>query len=155
MKNSLNVWALVTDGGKARILSLQRYPAEAQEILETNSPTRHKPDRDLVSDSSGRSHNVRGPGSHVREPRNSAHDLGEQRFVSNLMKRVLRASQSGEFESLVLVADPTTLGNIRRQMSTALRQMVILELNRDLTGLSKENLVKRLREALAWPEEKR
>jgi protein required for attachment to host cells len=94
---------------------------------------------------------VRGPGSHVREPRISAHEQGEHRFAGKLLERVTRASQSGEFEALVLVADARTLGNIRRQMGKSLRRQVILELSLDLTGLDSAKLEKRLRTALDWP----
>lgn len=143
--------ALVTDGGKARILSMKRYPGEFQELLKIDSPTRHKSDRDLVSDASGRSHHVRGPVSHVRERRSNAHEQGEIRFVGKLLDRVAHVSASGMFESLVLVADPKTLGIIRRQMDRNLQQKVTLELNLDLTGLANLELEKRLRAALGWP----
>lgn len=151
MNKSLSTWALVANGGRARLLSLQRHPAEFRELLKLDSPTRHSPDRELVSDASGRSHHVRGPGSHVHEPRKSAHELGEQHFVCELLERVTRASRSGDFEALVLAADPRTLGQLRTQMPADLRQKVILELNRDLTGLNTEKLVFRIRNALAWP----
>jgi protein required for attachment to host cells len=151
MKKSSGIWALVADSGKARIWSLQRHPPEFREILELDSPTRSSPSRDLISDASGRSHHVRGPGSHVREPRISAHELGENRFVEALLERMSRASRSGQFEALVLAADPRTLGFIRNRMGKNLGSKVILELNLDLTGLSDDRLEKRLRQALEWP----
>ena len=154
MNHSSDTWALVTDGGKARILSLKRYPGEYRELLEMDSPTRHSPSRDLESDSSGRSHHILGPDSHVHEPRKSAHDQGELHFTHELIERLSREAQAGKFKSLVLVADPRTLGKIRDRMNKSLRQKVILELNLDLTGLGGDKLNQRLRKALGWPTAK-
>ena len=154
MNQTYDIWALVIDGGKARILSLKRYPPGYRDILEMESSTRQSPSRDLQSDSSGRSHHVRGPGSHVREPRISAHDLAEIHFTDQALDMMRQAAQYGEFKSLVLAADPKTLGNIRRRMGKMLSRKVILELNLDLTGMGSDKINKRLRKALGWPAAK-
>lgn len=155
MGKAPDTWALVTDGGRARIVALKRHPAEFEEIVEWTSPTRHRSSRSLESDASGRSHNVKGPGTHVREPRSNARDQEEQRFIEKLLERLAQAQGAGEFGSLVLVADPRSLGRIRDQISNGLRQRVVLELNLDLTKLDSRDLQNRLREALGWPPAKK
>lgn len=151
MNRSPAMWALVSDGGKARILSMKRHPPEFRELLAMDSATRHRSDRDLVSDASGRSHHVTGPGSHVREPRVSAKDRGEEQFVADLLERLAREAQSGAFDSLLIAADPRTLGKIRNRIDERLRSKLTLELNLDLAGLNSRQLEKRLRKALDWP----
>ena len=98
MNRSPVTWALVSDGGKARILSMKRYPPEFREILTLS-----------------------------------------------------REAQTGSFDSLVIAADPRTLGKIRNVMGRQLREKLALELNLDLTGLKKDRLERRLRAALDWP----
>lgn len=151
MNPSPVTWALVSDGGKARILSMKRHPPDFREVLALDSTTRRRADRDLVSDASGRSHHVTGPGSHVREPRVSAHDQAEERFVAEVLETLSREAESGSFDSLVVAADPRTLGKIRNRMDRPLRSKLKLELNLDLTGLSPGQLEKRMRQALNWP----
>lgn len=155
MQKPPDTWALVTNGGRARIVALKRHPAEFEEIADWASPTRHSPSRALESDASGRLHRVRGLGTHVLEPRTSARDQEEQRFIEKLLERLAQAQDAGEFESLVLVADPKSLGRIRDQISNGLRKRVVLELNLDLTRLDSGDLQNRLREALHWPPPKK
>jgi len=144
-------WALVTDGGRARVVALKRHPAEFREVRKFQSPTRQQPSRSLEDDASGRSHHVRGPGSHTHEPRVSGRDQEEQRFTAKVLELLSQAAQAGEFQSLLLAADPRSLGNIRTQMDEALRKAVVKELNLDLTRLDTKKLESRLREALGWP----
>lgn len=154
MVNPTAAWALVTDGGSARIMSMKRYPPQFHQIYALDSLTRQSPSRELESDARGRSHHIRGPGSHTREPRMGAHDLAERRFVADLLERLDREVASGALEALVLAADPRTLGTIRKHMSRKLPDRVVVELNRDLTGLPADKLERRLREALDWPLER-
>ena len=60
-------WVLVANGGQARVLELRRKPYEFRQVAELQSETRRVPSRDLVSDGSGRSYHVQGPGSHAKQ----------------------------------------------------------------------------------------
>lgn len=149
--SSKETWALVTDGGKARIVALERHPAKFRELQEFTSPTRHQPGHELEGDARGRSHNVRGPGSHTHEPRVDPRDQQERQFTTQVLERLAELALAGKFSGLVIVADPRSLGHIRSQLPGPLKERTVLELNLDLTKLEPKKLEARLRKALEWP----
>jgi protein required for attachment to host cells len=142
----------VADSGRARILELRRKPAEFREVQQLLSESRHQPSRELASDASGRAFHVQGPSSHSKQPRSDAHDQAEQAFSRKLVHRLEQASRLNAFEYLFVIADPKTLGRLRRGMSRPLSAKVKNELNADLTGMNLASLEKRVRAELGWPE---
>jgi protein required for attachment to host cells len=142
-----NTWTLVADGGQARIFRLGHRPGDIEELQRLDASTRHTPSRDMVSDANSRSHDVRGPGSHVKEPRSDARELAEQHFTSALMERVKRAAKEEGFSQLIIAADPRTLGRMRKCMPETVAGRVVKQLNLDLTGLPSSEIDQRIRAA--------
>jgi len=146
-------WVLIADSGYARIFSLRKEPPEFTEVQELISDSRHQTNRDLVSDASGRIANVRGgPSSHTMQPRSDPHDQAEKAFTARLVKNLELAANKHLFERLVIFADPRTLGRLRQGMSKSLAAQISHELNRDLAGLSPDELERRVRAELGWPD---
>lgn len=149
---SATYWVLVADSGRAHILELRRKPAEFREVRHFVAANRHLPSRELESDASGRAFHVQGPSSHSKQPRSNAHDQAEQAFTTMLIRKLEQAARLNVFEHLVVVADPKTLGRLRRGMSRSLAARVTTERNLDLAGMKLESLEKRVRAELGWPE---
>lgn len=147
---SSTYWVLVADSGTARILEMRRKPAEFREVHKLESESRHLSTHDLVSDASGRAFHVQGPSGHSKQPRSDAHDLAEQAFSRKLVGKLEHAANMNIFEHLVIIADPKTLGRLRRQMKKALTARVTDELNLDLVGIPLNSLEKRVRAKLGW-----
>lgn len=143
-------WVLVADGGQARILELQYQPFTFRQVQELVSASQHQPSRDLVSDASGRAFHVQGPSSHVKQPRSDAHERAEQQFSLMLIRKLEKAAELGAFDQLIIIADPKTLGRLRRQMSKSLASRISDELNLDLAGLPLNKLEPRIRAILGW-----
>jgi protein required for attachment to host cells len=143
-------WVLVADSGQARILELQRKPYEFRQVSELVSPSQHQPTRELVSDACGRSFHVQGPGSHVKLPRSDPHDQAEEAFVESLAGTLDKAVRLGAFDDLVLIADPKTMGRLRREMSRAVAARVTQEHTLDLVGMPLNTLEPRVRAVLGW-----
>jgi len=142
-------WVVVADSGCARIFELCQTPPVFSEVQELLSDSRHKTSKELVSDASGRIANVKGgPSSHAMQPRSDAHDLAERAFSSRLVKNLEQAANRNLFESLVVIADPKTLGRLRRGMSKGLAARIRVEVNRDWVGLPLDVLERRIREEL-------
>jgi protein required for attachment to host cells len=154
MKNfSSPYWVLVADSGRARIFSLQRKPAGFSEVQELLSDSRHETTTDLMTDASGRTADVKGgPSSHTLQPRSDAHNLAEQAFSSRLVKYLEQAAGKKLFERLVIIADPKTLGRLRRNMSKSLAAHISHEVNRDVVGLPPDELERRVHAELGWPD---
>jgi protein required for attachment to host cells len=143
-------WVLVANSGQARILELQRKPYEFRQVAELVSDTQHQASRDLVSDASGRAFNVQGPGSHSRQPRSDPHNQAEEEFTRELARTLDRAAGMGKFQHLAIIAEPRTLGRIRRYISKSLTGRVTREATADLVAMPLNSLEPRVREALGW-----
>ena len=152
-KASLICWVVASDGGRARIFSMTREPATFVEVQELVSHSQHQTNRELTSDASGRIANVKGGhSSHAMEPRSNAHDLAEEAFANRLVKKLEQAADKDLFESLVIFADPRTLGHLRQLMSKRLAARIAREVNRDLVGISPDALEQRVRAELGWTD---
>jgi len=143
-------WVLVADGGKARIFEFRKKPADFREVQTLASEARHKRNRDMVSDGSGRSFHVQGPASHSKQPRSEPRELVEQEFSRVLVDRLETAASMKAFDRLMIFADPKTLGRMRPQMSSLLKDRIIDEVHLDLVGMPLEAMRKRIWTHLGW-----
>jgi len=60
------------------------------------------------------------------------------------VQKLEKAANLGAFDQLAIIADPKTLGRLRRQMNKSLAGRVTKELNLDLAGLSLNELKPRI-----------
>ena len=84
-----------------------------------------------------------GPAGH-RPPESSAQETDEATFAKQLAKELYRRAQAREFEALVLIADPQTLGQIRPSLHKEVTSRITLELAKTLTKASIKDLEKAL-----------
>jgi protein required for attachment to host cells len=148
-------WVLVADSGQARILELQRKPYEFRLVAELVSEAQHQTNKELKSDASGRVYSAKGAGTHAMAPRADPHDQAEDEFVRSLTQTLEKAARLGAFEHLHIIADPRTLGRLRRFMSKALAARVTEEHTMNLSGLPLGTLEPRVCAVLGWKEPKR
>jgi protein required for attachment to host cells len=139
------------DGGRAHLFEMRRAPRTFEKLLALESPTRQTPGRDLATDSSGRSHH-RGGGTatHTKEPRVDPRDAEEIQFVDGVVTQLRQIQAERQFEELVLVADPRTLGRLRKQLDKSLTDRVSHSFNWNLAGMNAAQLQERLWSALGW-----
>jgi protein required for attachment to host cells len=150
-KFSSPYWVLVTDSGSARILQMRREPAECQQLETLTSPSQHQTTREMVSDAKGRDFHHHGGTSNTMDPRGDAHDLAEQAFCASVVDTLEQAMRKEQFEHW-RIADPRTLGRLRKLMSTHLTERVKLELTRDLVKVPLHELEARIRSELGWED---
>jgi protein required for attachment to host cells len=139
---------LVADSGRARVFSYRSKPAQFNELRDFRSASGNRPSRDLVSDGSGRSYNVQGPGAHSKTSRSDAHDRAEEQFAASMAEYLQNGMNADAFDRLAIIADPRTLGRLRRNMGKALAGRISTERASDLTGWSVQKLEQRVREVL-------
>jgi protein required for attachment to host cells len=145
-------WVLVADSGNARILQLRREPAECHQVDMLTSPSQHLTTHEMVSDAKGRDFHHHGGVGNTMQPRGDAHDLAEQAFCGTMVDKLEHAANQEKFERLAIIADPTTLGRLRKLMSKRLAERVKLELTRDLVKLPVKSLGERIRSELGWQD---
>jgi len=66
----------------------------------------------------------------------------EATFCKQLARALHRQLLRKEYDALVLIADPQSLGQIRDAMAPAVSQTLVLELNKELTGHSPAEIAK-------------
>ncbi len=116
-----NALVAVADGGKAILL---RNTGKSGEL--SLHEERHLTLKDFAND---------GPsGSSPVEQ--SPHATDEATFAKQLAKTLNKMHDQNAFESLVLIADPKTLGELRDAMHKTLEKAVVFSLSKDLTNHS-------------------
>jgi protein required for attachment to host cells len=149
-RKATRVWALVTDSGYGRLLELDKSPERITEVESREGASRHLTSHELTSDASGRKLTPQRRGGHSIAPHADAHEQAEVKFLQEWVDRLQEALSAQQFEGLLLVADPRTLGRLRAQMGKALQQAVVAETDRDLTRLPLAALEPRLRALAGW-----
>ena len=136
-------WVVVCDGAKALILenlgdgmhpNLKTKEVHAQADAKTHEQGTDAPGRAINSVDSRRS----------AMEQTDWHEQSEQRFLTDLSKRLNAAVMSGEAKSLVLVAPPRALGVIRQAATPNLRNAVRAEIDKDYVKMPVHEIEKRL-----------
>jgi protein required for attachment to host cells len=130
-------WVVVADGSRARFLE----PDEDMRLLvptgqsEMTAAEARRPARDLVTDRPGRGFASAGSEArHAFEPAHDIHKMEKRDFTARLAGVLDRACGEGEFDRLVLVAPPRSLGELRALLSERVKKTVSHEVGKDLTG---------------------
>jgi protein required for attachment to host cells len=89
--------------------------------------------RELRRDVPGRSFSSVGPGRSAYDEADSR-QLGEDRFAAETADMLNRRALGDEFESLIVVAPPRTLGELRRYYHGELQRRLSGELSKNLTN---------------------
>jgi protein required for attachment to host cells len=90
-------------------------------------------DRDIKTDQAGRTKNGPGGGGGTMGEADF-HQQAEDRFAAEAADRLKSGALAGDYEELVVVAPPRTLGVLRKQHHSEVEKRLILELPKDLTG---------------------
>ncbi len=129
-------WFVIADGSHARVLlrtapNAALEPALAEEMFD---PVEHSFARDLGDDRPGRSFDSPGGGGarHAMEPRSDPHVLRKQAFARHVAAVINGAAERNEFDALVLVAPPKTLGEIRAALGEPAKRRVVAESPKEL-----------------------
>ncbi|WBO21077.1 host attachment family protein [Sphingomonas abietis] len=123
---------LVTDGRK-RLFFRNEGDALAPSLVVISATENLNPKtRDQVTDSAGRvSSPVSGGGA---IPSSDAHKVEEQRFAVETAQELNRGADAGDYEALILVAPPKTLGKLRKSIGPQVEKRLLREIAKDVTG---------------------
>lgn len=137
-------FVVVADSVCARIFTTDSIHSELKEVETLLNPQGRLHERDLTSDLPGRNRAGDGSGGHAFESRTASkkHELAEfARVVGNYINA---ARTSNHIASLVLIADPSFLGELRSHLSSESSEKVVFELNKNLTHKSPEKISQHL-----------
>lgn len=140
-------WVVVCDGAKALILenkgdekfpNLRSIEVHTRADAKTHELGRDQPPRIQHSFGSSRS----------SIEQTDLHDRAEQEFLESLAGRLHQSIAAGQPKQLVLVAPSRALGMIRPAYSSALKEALIAELDKDLVKMPIHEIEKHVMAAL-------
>jgi protein required for attachment to host cells len=135
MKLGHNAAVLVADGRKMLLLRNDGSPAHPNLVVEHAVEQKNPASRDQRTDAPGRSISSVGWGRSALEE-TDFHQLEEDRFAIDAADLLKRRALANDFESLIIIAPPRTLGALRKHYHREVRARLTGELDKDLTGHS-------------------
>jgi protein required for attachment to host cells len=134
MRLAHNSLVLVADGAKM-LLFRNEGDAEYPTLKVVEAEQQADPaDRDIKTDSAGQKPGAPGAGGGSTAGEADFHQQAEDRFAVEAADRLKRGALAGDYDKLVVVAPPRTLGMLRKHYHSEVEKRLILELPKDLTG---------------------
>jgi protein required for attachment to host cells len=129
-----NSCVLVADGKKMLFFRNEGdsdYPKlEVERKREQDNPA----DRAQKSDAPGRAFDASGGPGRSAYQETDFHQLEEDRFAAETAELLRKRALRNEFESLIIVAPPRTLGELRKHYHKEVEKRLAGEIAKDLTG---------------------
>jgi len=97
-------------------------------------------EQDVYSDRPGRAFDRFGPGRHAMSPEETGRQHGLQIFAHDIAQRLAKDFSAGRFSQLVLVAEPSLLGLLRRKLSAPLKRSLCFEVPKNPADFDRERL---------------
>lgn len=140
-------WIVSANAGRARIFSQAQSTAPLQEVNDiVNTAVRLRTSETETDDIALRSasksrHSVGAPTpTSGYQPNQTPHEHQTELFARNVADFLLQGHREGRFRQLFLVASPEFLGVLRQLLDPQLASLVRLEINKDYTQFSAEQL---------------
>lgn len=128
-------WALEADARHARILERHGGAAWA-ERPDTMSAPDNPASHEHGTERPGRVHESHGSARHAIELRQDPHRAAEASFARHLANELEKAAATGRYDSLLLVAPPVFLGDLRKVLGAATLQRLRGSLDKDIAQAS-------------------
>ena len=133
-------WVVVADSSRARIFKPETPSSPLTELETLTHPESRLHDQELTSDLPGKHANDTGIGAHGFEDKTEPKKQEAINFAHELARELEKAYTDHEFRQLILVAAPAFLGLLRETLSEPVRAVVRLEIDKDLTKESAEDI---------------
>jgi len=123
---------LIANGEKALFLrnvgDAKALQLEVVRKKEQDNP----PNREQAANRPGRMFDGTGHKSKVDDT--DWHQLAKDRFAGDLAEQLYSRAHEGEFQKLIVAADPSTLGELRKEWHQEVEERIIAEIDKDLTN---------------------
>lgn len=124
---------LVADGRKLLFLRNEGDDVHPNLQVEHAEERDNPATRDQATDAAGGASSTQGAARSSFEP-TDFHQLEEDRFAADAADLLKRRALANDYESLIIVAPPKTLGEMRKHYHKEVSQRLAGELDKDLTG---------------------
>lgn len=130
---------LVIDGHKSLLFRNEGGVAEPNLTLTTLDEQPSVATRDQGTERPGRAHASVGAGRSGYD-QTDFHQLDEDRFARGAADMLRREVLEGHIETLIVVAAPRTLGEMRKHYHTEVRKRLVGEISREFVGRPTEEI---------------
>ncbi len=126
-------FVVVADGRKMLLLRNDGDADYPNLVVEEKHRQQNPPDRDQKSAEAGRAFSSASDRRSKFEE-TDFHQLEEDRFAVDVAEMLYERAFKGEFDKLIVVAPPRTLGEMRKHYHKEVGDRLIGEIDKDLTG---------------------
>ena len=127
-------FVLVADGRKS-LFFRNEGDGDFPNLSVERKEVRENPDHiDQATDTAGQAASP-VPGASATMGETDFHVLEEQRFAADMAEMLRIRALNNEFEALVVVAPPKTLGELRKHYHKEVEKRLVAEVPKDLTNL--------------------
>lgn len=144
-------WVLVADGARARIFVMDHTHLE--NALGEDFVGERLKESDLGTSRPGRSFESGYSGRHAYQPHTDWHQHQKDVFAKELCDILEKACDKPkpDFDELIIVAPPKSLGDIRGHLGDKTLTRVVYEIPKDVTKLSEFELMNYLEKEIDLP----
>lgn len=128
-----NSFIVVADGEKMLFFRNEGDAEFLKLEVERKRETEIPANRDIKSDSPGRAFSSVGNGRSAMEEADF-HQIEEDRFAASTADLINKRALRNDFDSLIVVAPPRTLGELRKHYHKEVEKRLAAEIPKDLTG---------------------
>ena len=136
-----NSFVVVADGAKMLFFRNQGDAEFLKLEVERKREQEDRPDRDWKTDEPGRAFSSVSSGRSAYEE-TDFHQLEEDRFAADTAELLKKRALQNDFEALIIVAPPRTLGELRKHYHKEVEKRLAGEIAKDLTGHPVEEIEK-------------
>jgi protein required for attachment to host cells len=137
------IWYVIADGGRARFVERDDSGAY-RTVLSFVAADMHKRSRDLGLDRPARVKESANSARHAVEPRRDLHEAAKEDFIALVAQEIEAGHGRDQFDSLVLVAPPGVLTELKNNLGKPLAALVVGDLQKDLTKVPDHDLTEHL-----------
>jgi protein required for attachment to host cells len=132
MRMPKDVLVVVADGRKVLFFRNQGGVEHPQLELERKQEQENPPTRDHKSGDAGRSFSS-SDSRRSKMQETDFHQLEEDRFVAEMADLLYKRAHANDFEKLIVVAPPQSLGELRKNYHQTVKDRLVGEIDKDLT----------------------
>lgn len=126
-------WVLIADSEKALFARNLTDAKDPNLQIVRKDEQDNPPDREQSANRPGRMSD-NGVGQRSAMDDTDWHELAKDRFAEDLADRLYKMAHRGDFDRIVLVAAPDTLGVLRSSLHVEVSDKVVGEVAKNLTG---------------------
>ncbi len=125
-------WVLVADKSRARFFKA-KTASQIEEIMDFTHIEGRLHERDLTTDLPGKDANKGAPGKHSFQDKIEPKQQEAIDFSKHVARYIEDAVKENKFEQLMIIAEPSFLGMLRKQFSDEVKQLISFELDKNIT----------------------